>query len=406
MSLIRPFHALRPAPEYVRDVIAPPYDVLTSAEARTAANGKLWSFLHISKAEIDLPQSVNPYAPEVYAKAAENLRTMLSKGVLARDPKSCYYLYRLRRNGHTQTGLVATASVAAYRTNRIRRHEHTMPAKEEDRMRQIDALNAQTGPVLLAYPPAPKIDALLAEHGGSQPEFSVVADDVEHAFWIVSEDSAIDRFTTAFDDVTALYIADGHHRTGAAARIADMRGADPEAAHQQFLSVIFPAHEMRILDYNRVVADLNGLSADALLKRLAETFVVESQSGAARPATKLQFGMYLAGQWYRLVIKDLPPPERPAELLDANLLTSRLLNPVLGVQDIRTDPRVEFVGGGRGLIELERRVDNGEMAVAFALYPPSMVELMSIADAADVMPPKSTWFEPKLADGLVSHVLD
>ena len=406
MSLIRPFRALRPTPEYARDVLAPPYDVLTTAEARAAASGKPWSFLHISKPEIDLAETIDPYAAEVYAKGAENLQAMQSAGVLARDENPGYYLYRLAANGHTQTGLVATASLAAYRSNRIRRHEHTMPPKETDRVRQIDALGAQTGPVLVAYPDAPPVDALLTDYSVGEPEFTVAAEGVEHSFWIIAADDAIDRITTAFDKLPALYIADGHHRSSAAARVADMRGGDADATHQFFLTVIFPVHEMRILDYNRVMRDLNGLTPEQLLARLAGAFAIEPQTTVSRPAKRQEFGMYLAGHWYRLRIKQPPATGNPAESLDAQLLTSLLLQPVLGVEDIRSDPRVDFVGGSRGLGELQRHVDSGAMAVAFALHPPSMDELMTVADAGDVMAPKSTWFEPKLADGLVSHVLD
>jgi uncharacterized protein (DUF1015 family) len=407
MSLIRPFAGLRPVPAHAEDVVAPPYDVLNSEEARQRAAGRPWSFLHISKAEIDLPEGTDPYAASVYAKAAENLQKMLDAGVLKRNPQPAYYVYRLTMGEHVQTGLVAVASVAAYDANRIRKHEFTRPAKEDDRVRQIEALNAQTGPVLLAYKSQPDVDRLIASATSAPPEYDLMADDgIGHTFWVVDDAAVIDRLTAAFDAMPAIYIADGHHRSAAASRVAAALNRGPEAMSSYFLSVIFPHNQMKILDYNRVVKDLNGLSKQALLEKLGADFDVSEQDSAVSPAGPGEFGMYLGGQWYRLKIHAGRIPADPVGRLDVSLLANSLLEPLLGIHDPRSDPRIDFVGGIRGLGELEKRVDSGEMAVAFSMFPTSMEDLMAVADANEVMPPKSTWFEPKLADGLISHVLD
>jgi uncharacterized protein (DUF1015 family) len=407
MPLIRPFAGLRPVPERANDVLAPPYDVLNSQEARQRAAGRPLSFLHISKPEIDLPEDTDPYAPEVYAKAAENLQRMVEAGVLKRDAQPCYYVYRLTMGDHVQTGLVAVASVADYDSNRIRKHEFTRPAKEDDRVRQIEALNAQTGPVLLAYRSDSAVDALIDAQTGAGPQYDLVADDgIRHTLWVVSDPSVIGRLDAAFDRMEALYIADGHHRSAAASRVSASLGGGPEAMSSYFLSVIFPHRQMKILDYNRVVKDLNGLSGAELLNKIALAFDVSPEDRPVSPAGPREFGMYLDGQWYRLSVHAGRVPEDPVARLDVSLLADNLLEPLLGIGDPRRDPRIDFVGGIRGLGELERRVDSAEMAVAFSLFPTSMEDLMAVADANQVMPPKSTWFEPKLADGLVSHLLD
>ena len=410
-SLIQPFNALRPATGRANDVIAPPYDVLSTDEARERATDRPWSFLHISKPEIDLAPGISPYAPEVYAKAAENLGNMIERGVLMRDAEAHYYVYRITMGEHTQTGLVATASVADYDTNRIRKHEFTRPDKEDDRVRQIDALNAQTGPVLLAYAAAPDVDAILAKAATGIPDSDAELEGVRHTIWLLHDTEAETRITTAFNAMPALYIADGHHRSAAASRIAAARCAtNPKhsgaESYNAFLSVIFPAHEMRIMDYNRMIVDLNGLSSEAFLSRVQNAFIVETAASAVKPMQPGTFGMYLAGQWYRLSIRAELIPDDPVGSLDVSLLQNNLIAPLLGIDDPRRDKRIDFVGGIRGLGELERRVNSGEMALAFALYPTGMEDLMAVADANEVMPPKSTWFEPKLADGLVSHVLD
>jgi uncharacterized protein (DUF1015 family) len=409
VTLIKPFRALRPAPGRAAEVLAPPYDVLSSAEARERAKGKPWSFLHVSKAEIDLPPASDPYDRSVYAKAAENLRRMIEANVLIRDDKPCYYVYRLTWRGHVETGLAAVGSLAAYAGNRIRKHELTTPAKEDDRVRQIEAVNAQTGPVMLAYPTAPQIDALLARGAAGPAAVDVTADDgVRHQLWPVTNEAAIDDITRAVDALPALYIADGHHRSAAALRVASARGG--EGAHSYFLAVLFPQGEMTILDYNRVLRDLNGHMPHAVVAELRKRYTIEKSKEPVRPTSAGEVGMYLAGGWYRLILQanavSQTDASDPIGVLPITLLTRNVIEPIFGITDPRTDKRIDFVGGGRGLAELERLVSSGEFAVAFALYPTRMDDLMAVADAGKIMPPKSTWFEPKLADGMVSHVLD
>jgi uncharacterized protein (DUF1015 family) len=407
--LIRPFAALRPLPEHAAAVAAPPYDVLSSDEARVRAAGKPHSFLHISKAEIDLPAEVDHYAPEVYAKSAGNLKKLIDGGILMREDKPCYYAYRLVMGTHTQTGLIASASVAAYDAKRIRKHEFTRPDKEDDRVRQIEALNAQTGPVLLAHPDDEEAERLAAAATLGAPIADLTADDgIRHTVWRIDDEAAIERIGAVIEAMPALYIADGHHRSAAASRVAAARrGKGAPDSAEYFLAVIFPARQMRILDYNRVVRDLNGLSAEAFLDAIGKCCAVTPSAGAAKPERTGNFGLYLGKRWYRLGIRpELVPMRDPVRRLDVSLLTDQILAPILAITDLRRDTRIDFVGGIRGLSELERRVDSGEMAAAFAMYPTPLSELMSVADAGQVMPPKSTWFEPKLADGLASHMLD
>ena len=412
-SLIRPFAGLRPAPGRAAEVIAPPYDVLSSDEARARAAGKPWSFLHISKPEIDLPAGTDPYSPQVYAKAAENLGHMIRKGVLTRDPACCYYVYRLVMGQHAQTGLVAAASLVEYDANRIRKHEHTQSDKESDRVRQIDALNAQTGPVMVAYPSAPDVDGILARCSAGSPDADTTADGgVRHSLWLVRDPEVQARLTRAFDAMSALYIADGHHRSAAASRVAAARRAansrhTGEESYNWFLTVIFPHHQLQILDYNRVVAGLNGMEVEAFLARLRQSFSIDKSAKPVKPARPGEFGLYVARQWYRLAIhRNLIPADDPVARLDARLLSDHLLGSVLGITDLRRDKRIDYVGGIRGLGGLEKRVNSGEMTAAISLFPTSMEDTIAVAEARKVMPTKSTWFEPKLADGLVSHVLD
>lgn len=413
MPLIRPFPALRPTADRAADVAAPPYDVLNTREARERAAGRPWSFLHISKPEIDLPEGTDPYSDAVYDKGAANLTRMIDAGILKQDGAPYYYVYRLTMGAHVQTGIVAAASVDAYDSNRIRRHEFTRPDKEDDRVRQVDALNAQTGPVFLTYRHADAVDSVVAKVASEDAEFDIEADDgVRHTLWVVRDAESVKALTQAFEAMDCLYIADGHHRSAAASRVAAMRReAKPshrgDEAYNYFLAVIFPDNQMQILDYNRVATDLNGLSNEEFLARVAERFSVRPGTGPVKPSASGEFGMYLAGQWYALAIKpEFVPGDDPVGRLDVSLLANNLIEPVLGISDPRRDKRIDFVGGIRGLGELEKRVDSGEMAVAFALYPTPLEALMDVADAGEVMPPKSTWFEPKLADGLVSHVLD
>jgi uncharacterized protein (DUF1015 family) len=404
--LIQPFRALRPAPGRATEVLAPPYDVLSSAEARQRAKGKPWSFLHISKPEIDLDPGTDPYDRTVYAKAAENLNRMVAAGVMIRDARPRYYVYRLTWRDRVQTGLAALASIADYETNRIRKHELTTPMKEDDRVRQIEAVNAQTGPVMIAYPSAPVIDNLLTSATTQPPAVDATADDgVRHQLWVVEDEATLAMLSRAFDALPAIYIADGHHRSAAAARVAKSR-IGKNGTHDQFLAVIFPHHQMTILDYNRVVKDLNGRSAEQLLAELRRNFSVESSDRPVRPGKSTEFGMFVGGRWHKLTLRPELVPADPIGRLPVTLLARNVLEPLFGIKDQRTDKRIDFVGGARGLEGLEKRVASGEMAVAFALYPTQMKDLMAVADAGEIMPPKSTWFEPKLADGMVNHVLD
>jgi len=409
MSLIRPFRGLRPKTDFAEDVIAPPYDVLNTEEARERAAGRPHSFLHISKPEIDLPVGTDPFDPSVYAKGAENLNKLIAEQILIREDKPVYYAYQLDMNGHKQSGLVATASVKDYDSNRIRKHEYTRPDKEDDRLKQIDALNAQTGPVFLTYRHDQTVDGVVSKAMQQTPLYDLTADDgVQHTIWIIDDENDIATLTSSFDAMNCVYIADGHHRSASASRVSAMRkGTVAGDSHEYFLTVIFPDNQMNILDYNRVVKDLNGMSADDFLAQCAERFDIEKSDGQMKPEKVNEFGMYLDKQWYRLTIKDeFVPASDPVGRLDVSLLQNNLITPILNIDDPRRDKRIDFVGGIRGLGELEKRVDSGEMKVAFSLYPTQLSDLMDVADAEEVMPPKSTWFEPKLADGLVSHVLD
>jgi len=413
MTLIRAFTGLRPVSNHAEDVAAPPYDVLNSAEARERVEGRKWSFLHISKPEIDLAEGTDPYTDEVYVKGAENLQHMIDSNILGRDEKPSYYFYRLVMGEHVQTGLVAAASVPDYDTNRIRKHEFTRPDKEDDRVRNIDTLNTQTGPVFLTYKHSPEVDAIAAAVTETQADVDITADDgVKHTLWSVSDKDMVTKLTAIFDAMDCLYIADGHHRSAAASRIAAKRKAENpshtgDESYNYFLSVIFPDNQMMILDYNRVIKDLNGLTEKELLAKIADSFTVTESAEAVAPNANGEFGMYIGGKWYKLEIDpSLIPANDPVASLDVSLLADNLIDPLLGVSDPRRDKRIDFVGGIRGLKELEKRVDSGEMAVAFSFFATGIEQLMDVADSGNVMPPKSTWFEPKLADGLVSHVLD
>jgi uncharacterized protein (DUF1015 family) len=406
LPIVQPFRALRPATGHAAEILAPPYDVLSSDEARARAAGKPWSFLHVSKAEIDLGAKTDPHDPAVYAKAAENLQRMIGAGLLIRGPSPAYYIYRLTRLGRDQTGVAGVFSVADYEGGRIKRHELTTPVKEDDRVRQIEAVGAETGPAMLAFQASPPLDALIATATRGEPVIDVTADDqVRHRMWIVHAAADTAKISAAFEALPALYIADGHHRTAAAARIAHRRPTSRSAAY--FLAVAFPQHEMTILDYNRLLKDLNGETVSSLLEKLAHAFAVEPSSAPVKPRSSREFGLYLDRRWYRLTIRDRRVPSHdPIGRLPISLITANAIEPLFGIKDQRRDKRIDFVGGARGLEGLMQRVDSGEMAAAIALYPTEMPDLMAVADAGAIMPPKSTWFEPKLADGLVSHILD
>ena len=412
MSLVRAFTGLRPVAGREEDVVAPPYDVMNEAEARALVKGRPWSFLHISRPEVDLPEGTDPYAPKVYAKGRENLDRMISEGVLVQEDTPSYYVYRLTMGDHVQTGLMAAASTEAYDLGRIKKHEFTRPVKEDDRVRNIDTLNAQTGPVFLVYPSTAVIDDILQQVSAGRPDMDVTAaDGVRHELWVLSDARLVKSLTDGFESLDALYVADGHHRSAAASRVAvERKNANPghtgEESYNYFLSVIFPHNQMQILDYNRVVKDLNGMDKDRFLEKVAGAFALEKSDRPVKPATTGEYGMYLDGGWYRLNVKsEHIPQDDPVARLDVSLLQDNLIEPLLGISDPRRDIRIDFVGGIRGLSELEKRVDSGGWAVAFSLYPTTMEALMAVADAGEVMPPKSTWFEPKLADGLVSHML-
>ena len=405
--MIQPFPGLRPAPGRAAEVIAPPYDVVDAEEARRLVRGRPHSFLHISRAEVDLPQGTDAYAPQVYARARANLDALREQGVLQQDPAPRYYAYRLERDGRAQTGLVAGASVIAYNAGRIKKHELTRPAKEDDRVRQIDALDAQTGPVFLAHRADPKLRELLARAcNEASPDIDVTAGDgVRHRLWVIAESPALDALSAAVEALPALYIADGHHRAAAAARVAEARG---NAAQGRFLAVLFPHDELDILPYHRVIQDLNGLDLDAFLARVEQRFEVQPTPAPVRPDASTQFGLYCEGRWWRLALRAafLPASTDPVDHLAVSLLHAHLVEPILGIDDPRRDPRIDFVGGSRGLAGLMAPVDAGRMRLALSLPPTGIDELFAVADAGAIMPPKSTWFEPKLADGLVSLVLD
>ena len=407
MARIEPIRALRPRPEFADRVASPPYDVLSSEEAREMAADNPLSFLHVVKPEIDLPPGTDLYAPGVYAKGAENLARLIEDEVLIRDEAPALYLYRQRMGDHVQTGLVAGASVDEYERDLIKKHEHTRPAKEDDRTRHIDTLDANTGPVVLTYAARPEIDDLVARLTEAAPTYDFVAPDgIQHVLWVIGDTGERDALVRAFRAVPVLYVADGHHRSAAAVRIrAARREANPnhtgEEPYNYFLAVLFPDDQMKILDYNRVVADLNGRSVDQFLGAVSASFDV-AQTASGRPNRPTTFGMYLAGKWYLLSARPGTfPGDDPVRGLDVAILQDNLLAPVLGIGDPRSDQRIDFVGGIRGLGELERLVDSGRWAVAFALHPTSISQLFAVADAGRVMPPKSTWFEPKLRSGLI-----
>jgi len=407
MAKLKPFRAWRPRPDVCAEVASPPYDVLSSAEAREMVAENPLSFLHVVKPEIDLEPGTDVYAPEVYETGAANLRRLVDDGALIREEKPALYLYRQRMGDHVQTGLVAGASVDEYEADLIKKHEHTRPVKEDDRTRHIDALDANTGPVFLTYKARPEIDALVERLTTTDPTYDFVAPDgIRHVLWVVDSPADRDALVDVFAEVQDLYVADGHHRSAAGTRIRALRrDANPDhtgdESYNFFLSVIFPDKQMMILDYNRVVRNLNGLDQDAFVTSLGERFEMEPTEDG-RPARRRCFGMYLGGRWYRLTAKDGSfPSDDPVSSLDVAILQDNLLAPVLGIGDPRSDERIDFVGGIRGLEELERKVDSGEWAVAFALHPTSIEQLFAVADAGLVMPPKSTWFEPKLRSGLI-----
>ncbi|MBS1510946.1 MAG: DUF1015 domain-containing protein [Bacteroidetes bacterium] len=409
MITITPFRALRPEAHLAKQVASRPYDVLNSKEAKVEAQGNPASFLHITKSEIDLPESVDIHSQEVYQKAKENLDAFVSRNIVFRESKPCYYIYQLVMNGKSQTGLVCGSSVDDYENGLIKKHEFTRPEKEQDRINHIKTTGAQTGNVFLAYKNVAAIDQLISDWKNERnPVYDFVAEDgIQHSVWVVNDTNTIEKITSLFKTVVpASYIADGHHRAASAAKVRKALGDLSTEGSDYFLTTLFPSNQLYIMDYNRVVKDLNGLSSEKFLETIAEKFSVQKVSEALSPAHLHEFGMYLDGQWYQLTAKEGTYTADPIGILDVTILSDHLLDPVLGIKDQRTDKRIDFVGGIRGLNELEKRVNSGEMAVAFSLHPVTIQQLFDIADSGNVMPPKSTWFEPKLRDGLLTHLID
>lgn len=408
MSTISPFKALRPRPELAKQLASRPYDVLNSKEAREEALGNPYSFLHITKSEIDLPEGIDIHTQAVYDKAKENIDAFIQRGILFREDKPCYYIYQLVMNGRSQTGLVAASSVDDYEQDVIKKHEFTRPEKEQDRINHITTTGAQTGNVFLAYRNVAELDTIIEQWKDShKPVYDFVADDgISHTIWVISDDAVISNISGLFKkDVPHTYIADGHHRAASAAKVRKGLGNRATEAADWFLTTLFPSNQLYIMDYNRVVKDLNGLDETGFLEKLGESFDVKKASGAFSPENLHQFGMYLNKQWYSLTAKKGTYTEDPIGVLDVTILSNLVLDKLLGIKDQRTDKRIDFVGGIRGLGELEKRVDSGEMTVAFSLHPVTIQQLFDIADSGNVMPPKSTWFEPKLRDGLLTHLI-
>lgn len=418
MAIIRPFEALRPQPQLAKQVASKPYDVLNSAEAKQEAVGNAYSFLHITKSEIDLPESVDIHSQQVYDLALENLNAFVQRDVLFKESKPCYYIYQLIMDGRAQTGLVCVSSIEDYNNDIIKKHEFTRPEKEQDRINHIKTSGAQTGNVFLAYRHQASIDAIIDKWKTAKtPVYDFITEDgIQHSVWAVTDSTTIEQITHLFEtEVPCTYIADGHHRAASAAKV---KLALEENAHavdannksatgpDYFLTTLFPSNQLHIMDYNRVVKDLNGHSVEAFLTALSNEFEVVEQETAYKPNQLHSFGMYLASKWYRLTAKSGTYDDHdPIGVLDVTILSNNILSKLLGIVDQRTDKRIDFVGGIRGLAELEKRVDSGEMQLAISLYPVTIDQLFNIADAGEVMPPKSTWFEPKLRDGLLTHLI-
>lgn len=416
MAIIKPFRALRPKIELAHQVASRPYDVLNSEEARTEAKDNPFSFLHITKSEIDLPADIEVHSEAVYQKAKENLQQFIQHDILLNEEKPCYYIYQLKMpahhslggggDGRSQTGLVCVSSVQDYFADVIKKHEFTRPEKEKDRIDHMRAIEAQTGNVFLAYRDVMEVNALINGWKATQkPVYDFTATDgIQHSIWIIDRDIVINSITQLFNaNVPFTYIADGHHRAASAAKVSNQLPDSDEAKY--FLTTIFPASQLAIMDYNRLVKDLDGLSAEKLIALLQDDFFITLSAEPVKPSQLHEFGMYLEGQWYILGSRKGTFSNDPIGVLDVTILSNNILDKILGIKDQRTDKRIDFVGGIRGLKELEKRVDSAEMKVAFSLYPVTIEQLFTIADSGNVMPPKSTWFEPKLRDGLLTHLI-
>jgi uncharacterized protein (DUF1015 family) len=411
VSVIVPFKALRPQKQFVRDVASLPYDVVSSEEAKHIAGDKPLNFLHVEKSEIDLPSDIPAHDQRIYETAKENVNKLLRKGVLFQDTKPCFYIYSQEMNGRRQYGIVGGISVAEYEVGKIKKHELTRSDKEIDRIRHVDTISAHTGPVLITYRMVPSIDRMVEETIQERPEYDFTTDDgISHRVWVVGNEEKISAIIAKFAELDSLYIADGHHRAAAAAAVAKMRRGNnptnPDAEYENIMAVLFPHTQLKIMDYNRVVKDLNGLRKADFLDKCRGKFFLSDNFYEKSPRYVHEFGMYLAGRWYKLISRDGAYDENdPVGRLDVFILQEHLLNPILGIRDPRSDKRIEFVGGIRGMQELERLVDSGKFSVAFSLYPPTIEQLMEVADASRIMPPKSTWFEPKLRSGIFTHLL-
>lgn len=415
MVKIRPFKGIRPPKELVEEVASRPYDVLNSEEARAEAAGNEKSLYHIIKPEIDFPKGTDEHDPRVYEKAAENFRMFQEKGWLVQDEKACYYVYAQTMDGKTQYGLVVGAYVPDYMNGNIKKHELTRRDKEEDRMKHVRVNNANIEPVFFAYPENAELDAIVKKYVAHKPEYDFIApgDGFGHTFWVIDAEEDIEAITRAFEKIPAMYIADGHHRSAAAALVgAEKARQNPnhkgDEEYNYFMAVCFPANQLTIIDYNRVVKDLNGLTPQAFIEALRKHFEVEEKGAEIyKPQALHNFSLYVGGKWYSLTAKpDTYDDTDPIGVLDVTISSRLILDEILGIKDLRSDKRIDFVGGIRGLGELKKRVDSGEMQMALALYPVSMKQLMDIADTGNIMPPKTTWFEPKLRSGLVVHKLE
>jgi uncharacterized protein (DUF1015 family) len=411
MADIKPFKALRPEPSAAIRVASRPYDVMNRAEAKSEAQGNPDSFLHITRSEIDLPDTVSPYDDSVYQTAKANLKAFISRGVLFREAKPCYYLYRLTMDGRQQSGLVCVSSITDYHNDVIKKHEFTRPEKETDRIRHIVGSGAQTGNVFLAYRDVEEINALIGQwQSNRSPNYDFTASDgIRHELWVVNTDKAIEEITRLFSEkVPATYIADGHHRAASAAK-AQMLFTKEKSRDKAgwFLTTLFPASQLHIMDYNRLAKDLNGLHHEDFFRQLADAFIIELMGKEPyRPGQLHEMGMYIDGNWYKLQTRPGAYSDDPIGILDVSILQNKILDHILGIKDPRTDPRIDFAGGIRGLEYLQQRVDSGDFRVAFSLYPVSIAQLFDIADHGSVMPPKSTWFEPKLRDGLLTYWIE
>ena len=413
MALVLPFKAIRPQRKFVSQVAALPYDVMTREEAQKAVSGNALSFMHVEKSEIDVPDQTKSDDDLIYQTAKRNFVQMQEKGILLQDESPCFYIYQQKMSGRAQTGIVGLMSAAEYDAGKIKKHELTRKDKEEDRINHVSTVNAQTGPVFISYRERQNLNKIVDKIMAGTPEYDFTADDgVIHTVWIVADAIQIEEIKKEFRDVDALYIADGHHRAAAATTVARVRRSQDKSAgsvkeYESVLAVFFPHTQLKVMDYNRAVKDLNGLTPEKFIEKISSCFTVSKNFTARSPQQLHDFGMYLGGEWYKITIKKgMYNESDPVASLDAAILQEHLLDPVLGIKDPRIDDRIKFIGGIRGMDELEKLVNKEGFAVAFSLYPTTMEQIINVADAGAIMPPKSTWFEPKLRSGIFTHKLD